>query len=247
MIEDLLDALKKRTRKDFLDSRTEVRDGQRRIRTDGKKALLADAEQRAQVAAFMEAFAAQQAEPKFYRVLDVARRIAGTGSLGVERYVLLVAGKSSPDGNYLLDLKQSLPSSLRGLLQVPQPDWPDEAHRVVRLQQRMQAASQAFLAPVMLGKRACVLRDLQPSEDRVDLAAWQGKLRRLENAIATMGQILAWAQLRSSGRQGAANADELIAFAQSGSWKQRLLELSVEAAGAVEQDWRDYCASDLGT
>jgi len=43
----------------------------------------------------------------------VARRIAGTGSLGVERYVLLIEGKGSPDGNYLLDLKQALPAVLR--------------------------------------------------------------------------------------------------------------------------------------
>ena len=32
-------------------------------------------------------------------MLDVARRIAGTGSLGVERYAILVEGKGSPDIN----------------------------------------------------------------------------------------------------------------------------------------------------
>ena len=111
----------------------------------------------------------------------------------------------------------------------------------------MQAVSPAFLAPVTLGARACVLRDLQPSADRVDLAAWQGKLRRLETAIATMGQILAWAQLRSSGRQGSANVDELIAFARERKWKMTLLNLATETAEAVEKDWEEYCASDLGT
>jgi len=247
LIQDQLDALKKRNRKDFLDSRTELKGERRHIRLDGKKTLAVGDEQRAQVEDFMEAFAARQAEPNFFRLLDVARRIAGTGSLGVERYALLVEGKGSPDGNYVLELKQSLPSSLIDHLKVPQPDWLNEAERVVCLQRRMQAVSPAFLAPVTLGARACVLRDLQPSADRVDLAAWQGKLRRLETAIATMGQILAWAQLRSSGRQGSANADELITFMQERKWKTTLLNLATETAEAVEKDWEEYCASDLGT
>jgi uncharacterized protein (DUF2252 family) len=51
-----------------------------------------------------------QPNPAFYEVLDVARRIAGTASLGIDRYVILIHGKGSPDRNYLLDLKQALPS-----------------------------------------------------------------------------------------------------------------------------------------
>ena len=38
-----------------------------------------------------------QADPEFYEVLDVARRIAGNGSLGVDRFAILVRGKGSPD------------------------------------------------------------------------------------------------------------------------------------------------------
>jgi uncharacterized protein (DUF2252 family) len=45
-------------------------------------------------------------------VLDIGRRIAGTGSLGVERYVVLVEGKGSPDRNYLLDIKEAKPSAM---------------------------------------------------------------------------------------------------------------------------------------
>ena len=58
------------------------------------------------------AFAATQPNPKFFEVLDIACRIAGTGSLGVERFVVLVEGKGSPDGNYLLDIKEAKPSAM---------------------------------------------------------------------------------------------------------------------------------------
>lgn len=247
MIRDLLDALQKRSRKDFLDIRTELKGAHRRIRLDGKKALPVSEEQRARILSFMETFAAQQPEPEFFRLLDVARRIAGTGSLGVDRCVLLIEGKGSPDGNYLLDLKESLPSSLLAHLKLPQPQWKNEAQRIVSLQKRMQAVSQAFLTPTTIGRTAYVLRSLQPSADRVDLAAWQGKLRRLETTLATMGEILAWAQLRSSGRQGAAAADQLIAFAEGAKWKCRLLELAADAAATVEQDWIEYCSANPGT
>jgi uncharacterized protein (DUF2252 family) len=37
-------------------------------------------------------------------LLDVKYRLAGNGSLGLERYLIWVAGKGSPDQNYLLDL-----------------------------------------------------------------------------------------------------------------------------------------------
>jgi hypothetical protein len=40
--------------------------------------------------------------PSFFAP-DVARRIAGTGSLGVQRYVILVEGKGSTGGHYLPD------------------------------------------------------------------------------------------------------------------------------------------------
>jgi hypothetical protein len=60
-------------------------------------------------------------DPDFFEVLDVARRIAGNGSLGVDRYVILVRGKGSPDGNDLLDLKEALPSAVLPRVATPSP------------------------------------------------------------------------------------------------------------------------------
>jgi len=247
MVGDLLNSLRGRQRADYLDTRT-VRKGKLRVlRTDGKKALPASDKQRAKVTAFMKRFAAEQPNPDFYKVLDVARRIAGTGSLGVDRYVILVQGKGSPDGNYLLDLKQALPSSLAPYLKVPQPKWKNQAQRVVSLQRRCQAVSMAFLQPVTLGKTAYVLRGLQPSEDRVALKQPRHTLAEIEQVMTVMGNIVAWAQLRSSGRQGSAIADELIAFGEGKKWKKQLLDAAQKCAAQVRKDWQTYCkAYDAG-
>jgi uncharacterized protein (DUF2252 family) len=236
LIGGLLDGLRDRSRPAFLDERTSLHGKKRLLRLDGKKALGASAAQRAEVEAFMRQFAAAQPDPDFFKVIDVARRIAGTGSLGVDRYVILVRGKGSPDGNYLLDLKQTLPSSLLPHLEVPQPRWPTEAHRVVALQRRMQAVSMAFLQPVQLGGRPFVLRALQPSQDRIALAPRGQTPADLEGLMEALGRLIAWAQLRSAGREGSAIAYELIAFGANGGWQAALLDASHDAAEQVRQD-----------
>jgi uncharacterized protein (DUF2252 family) len=248
LVHELLATLKARTRAAFLDKRTERKNGGRRIRRDGEHALRADRAGRERAARLIDAFAASQDNPGFFRVLDVARRIAGTGSLGMERYVVLVEGKGSPDGNYLLDLKQATSSSLVPHLKIRQPAWPSQAHRVVAVQRRMQAVSMAFLHPIVDGKSSYVLRDLQPSEDRVSLDVRRTGLGQVSGVIEEMGQLMAWAHLRSSGRQGSAIADELIDFGTSArSWRRDLLDAAHQCAAQVENDWRAYCqAHDAG-
>lgn len=242
MVRELFDGLGGRKRVELLDRRTERVGTTRRLKVDGKKALPADDAARAAVNEFMTAFAREQDDPAFYRPLDVARRIAGTGSLGVDRYVVLVEGKGSPDGNYLLDLKVALPSSVAPHVKAAQPAWKNEAERVVAIQYRAQAVSQAFLHAVELGGRSYVLRSLQPSEDRVDLTAWDGKLARLETVVSTMARLAAWAQLRSSGRDGSAIADTLIAFGARRDWRGPIVELAAAGAAQVAADWQAYCA-----
>lgn len=248
LVEQLLVSLKARTRTEFLDRRTERKRSRRTIRCDGRHALAASEEQRVSVTDLINEFASEQPSPAFFNVLDVARRIAGTGSLGVERYVILVEGKGSPDGNYLLDLKQALPSSLQPDPTIEQPPWPSQAHRVVALQRRMQAVSMAFLHPILTQTQSYILRGLQPSEDRVTLDASNSEFAQIEGVLQEMGCVLAWAQLRSSGRQGSVIADELIDFgATSTKWHHELHEAAQHCAKQVMKDWQTYCiAYDAG-
>ncbi|SDI41715.1 DUF2252 domain-containing protein [Paraburkholderia phenazinium] len=261
MVRDLFDALSKRSRVDLLNRRTELKGKKRVLRIDGKKALPVSDEARAEVTAFMNEFTKQQHQvassnnpnhsnnsngadsADFYRIIDVARRVAGTGSLGVDRYVMLVEGKGSPDGNFLLDLKEALPSSVAPRVKTKQPEWGSESQRVVAIQRRSQAVSQAFLHAVEFRQRPYVLRSLQPTEDRVALSDWDGKLPRLEAVVNTMAQLSAWAQLRSGGRQGSAIADELIAFGCRKDWQMPLIELAVQCEAQVIEDWKAYCAA----
>ncbi|MHB8630042.1 MAG: DUF2252 domain-containing protein [Aggregatilineales bacterium] len=246
LIKDLLTNVEQRRRKDFLDARTEPPDkhpGKRRLRIDNHHTLPIDKSERHHVIDLINAWAKSQPKPEFYTVLDVARRIAGTGSLGVKRYMLLVEGNGSPDHNYLLDLKQELPSALQPYLALHQPQWRSEAERCTTIQVRMQATPPALLSNLELEGASLRLKELQPREDRVALNQSGGKLQRLEQLIATLGQIVAWAELRSSGRQGSATADDMIAFGQNIGWHAPLLEYVEAYAQRVETDFATFSAA----
>ncbi|MCX7135265.1 MAG: DUF2252 family protein, partial [Proteobacteria bacterium] len=169
MIKDLMRSLEQRSRDELLDKRTGRAKSGRRLRIDGSHALAITAADRNRIAALLKRFAAATDKPGFYRVLDAARRIAGNGSLGVERYMVLVEGKGSPDNNYLLDLKLAVPSALTQSLKLRQPKWASEAQRVVGCQRIVQAISPALLHAVDGGRKSYVLKELQPTADRLDL------------------------------------------------------------------------------
>jgi uncharacterized protein (DUF2252 family) len=240
MVKELLASVKRRTREALLDSRTVFRGKRRRLRVDGRRTLAIPKHDIAHVVQCIQDFARSTRDAQFYDVLDVARRVAGTASLGLERYVALVRGSGSPDGNWLLDLKEARPSALAAHLEHPQPLWPNEAERVVRVQHRMQAISPALLQSVSIRGRPFVLRELQPTEDRLALEHWHGRLGRLHKVMITVGHLVAWAQLRSSSRDGSARIDDLIELAHRPMWRRELLRTARAYATTVERDWRRF-------
>jgi uncharacterized protein (DUF2252 family) len=244
LVGELLNSLRTRTRPAFLDScapRAAGRRATRRLRVDGTRALPASAAQTATVSHFMADFAKSQPNQNFFQVLDVARRIAGTGSLGLDRFVVLVEGKGSPDGNYLLDLKEAAPSCLlaplKCHLKVKQPPWATQGQRIVGVADRVQAVPMAFTHAVLMDERSFILRGLQPSEDRIGLLQRQATTPEQMLALMShLGQLVAWGHLRASGRGGAANADDLLAFATRSKWPARLLDSAHLSAEQTRSD-----------
>jgi uncharacterized protein (DUF2252 family) len=242
MVRELLDSVRDRKRKTLLNERTKEKRGRRRIRVDGVKALEASRDDVTRVTKLVEQLGDQAGGRKFYRVLDVARRVAGCGSLGLARWIVLVEGKGSPRGNYLLDLKEARAPASTGESPCRQPRWTSDAERIVAVQRRVQAVSPALLASVTMRGRGFVLRELQPLEDRMRMEAWGGDRKNLCDAMTAMGQVTAWAALRASGREGSAIADDLIAFAGERGWKRGVLSMARRVAARTLAEWRDFSA-----
>ena len=99
----------------------------------------------------------------------------------------------------------------------------------------------ALLHPLLDAQQSWVLRAIQPSEDRIDLSAAGVSLADVRGVVEDMGRLLAWAQLRSSGRQGAAKADELVEFgARHAAWSADLLNTAKVCADQVRSDWKAW-------
>jgi uncharacterized protein (DUF2252 family) len=243
MVKALLEQVKRRKRTRLVESRTTWKKDRRRLRIDGKHTLPATDDQRAHVAQWLGKFARSQSDPSFFKILDIACRVAGVGSLGLDRYVVLVRGDGGSDGNAIIDAKWPAPSSLAPFDRLPQPTWRSEPGRVVTVQQRMQGTTPALLDAVKIGSGGYVLRELQPSKDRLTLKDARGRPRRLRSVVSTMARVTAWAQLRSSGRQGSAVADDLIAFADDSGWQRPLIDYGRLYADKVERDYKVFVST----
>jgi uncharacterized protein (DUF2252 family) len=239
MVRDLLGKVTGRTRLQLLKARTVRTSDARRLRlTD--RALPIDAARRAELTTLVERFGLEQGQPHFYRVLDIAWRVAGKGSLGLERYVILVEGKGSPRGNYLLDLKRAAPSALPVARGRGAPRWPSEAQRVVTTQRLAQAIAPALLHAVSVGGRSFVLKELQPMIDRLDLSTWDGRIDRLESVVDSMSAVTAWAHLRTCYRHGACTPEELQRYVARAHWQRALPALALRCSERALDQWSAF-------
>jgi uncharacterized protein (DUF2252 family) len=243
MVKKFLETLENRNRRSFIENRTIITGNKKRLKIDNSHIIELDKNRKREISETIYNWAKSQPDPEFYKVLDVGIRIAGTGSLGLERYVLLVEGKGSPNRNYLLDLKIANPSCMKDYLTSEQPKWKNQADRIINIQKRMQAFPLALLSSIKINDKWFVLKALQPAQDKLDLRLCKGKLSKLEPVIKTMSEITAWDQLRSSGRQGSAMVDELIEFAYSGNWKKELNNYCLYYTEHVKENFKQFSDS----
>ncbi len=135
--------------------------------------------------------------PEAYKVLDVTGRIAGIGSLGLRRYLVLVEGGGPPDENLLLDIKEARPSCLHGCTEAPQPDTGgNEARRVVEAQRTLQARPTLGLDVVEIQGEGFRMRQMIPEENRSSLDRFQKKPEKLRDAVEVAGRLTGWSHLR---------------------------------------------------
>ena len=244
IIKELLDKVGQRTQKDILQLRTYNKGDKLKLNIDNVHTIKADKKIKELVARCIHSWAAKQNDSDFYEVKDVAHRIAGTGSLGINRFIILVNGKGKKGGRFLLDMKQALPSSLHKRFAVKQPKWENEASRVVEVQKRVQSAYPALLHTMIMEGVPYVLKEMQPTEDKIGIISLGNKMKTLEAMIKDFANLCAWGNLRSGGRDGSSIADDLIAFGKnSGKWKKELVAYTFNYSKQVKKDFIAYCKS----
>jgi uncharacterized protein (DUF2252 family) len=174
------------------------------------------------------------------RAEDVCELVTGTGSIGVNKYVVLV-NKPLTGKKYLLVVKEALPSSLQPYIHTPQPAWKNEAERICAIQYRMQHVTPGDLDTFSFKDNWYVTKWVQPIADKINIDEFIDEKDKQISLMNTFGRLAASAQLRSSGRDGSAIADELIRFGSGKEWIPALLDFAKAYTATVKKDYRDYC------
>ena len=235
-VSELLARVAARKRRELLEKRTVVVGDRRRFRIGVNFLRLPRGTRKACAQAFRR-FADGEAKraghpPERFAVLDVAWRVAGTGSLGTFRVAVLVEGHGTRDGAWMFDMKAMGESAGSRFATGPVEDGPERAATALRTLLRS--------APMMLGTvrvlgRGLLVRRLTPQEDRLDWPTIPHAQRG--PTLAFLGGLTAAAH-----RRGAAGKSlPPLAEADGG----RVLRNAVELAGLHESVALAY-ATELG-
>lgn len=165
-VQRLTERVEARSKRQLLDDHTRESRGRRRLRRDDHLWPLSRAERRSAEQAFaryVAATCAKHERPRaHFDVLDVARRVAGTGSLGSLRIAVLTRG--GDNGEWLFDLKEepTCASSGQGLRGCA------GAERALAAIEACAPAPPRMLGTTTYGRTSMLVRRLSPQEDKLD-------------------------------------------------------------------------------
>ncbi|MGO4331665.1 DUF2252 family protein [Cupriavidus sp. 2TAF22] len=238
MVATLLRRVRRRRRGELLAERTVRSGGKRRLLVDGRRALAPLKGERKRAAAILGEFDRQSVHGRLVAD-DTARRIAGVGSLGLERYVVLAHADGNLGAQRLVDIKRAAPSAWKSMPLRAQPGWHSEAARVVQIQHAMQAASPALLSAVAMESASYIVKGLQPTADRVNIGPRTARAD-LREVLLTMARVAAWAHLRGCGHEAADRIEQLQEFAAAARWRAPVLRLARHGCEVAQAQWKAF-------
>jgi uncharacterized protein (DUF2252 family) len=170
---------------------------------------------------------------KQYRLVHVARKVVGVGSVGTRAWIALMVGRDTSDPLFL-QLKEAGPSVLEGFVHASR--FANHGERVVTGQRLMQASSDIFLGwtRVRAGfdgrERDFYVRQLRDWKGSADVASM------VPAGMALYAELCAWTLARAHARSGDSIA--IAAYLGSGDAFDRAVR---QFAGAyADQNQRDY-------
>jgi uncharacterized protein (DUF2252 family) len=234
-VSDLLARVAARKRRELLEKRTVVVGHRRRFRIGDNFLRLPPGTRKACAQAFRRFAVAESKRAghplERFSVLDVAFRVAGTGSLGAFRVAVLVEGHGTRDGAWMFDMKGMEESAGARFATAPVEAGPE---RVATALRTLLRSPPAMLGTVRVLGHGLLVRRLTPQEDRLD---WP-TVPRAQRAptLAFLGNLTAAAH-----RRGARKSLPPLAEADG----RRVLRNAVELAGLHESAALAY-AAELG-
>jgi uncharacterized protein (DUF2252 family) len=167
-----------------------------------------------------------------FRVVDIARKAVGVGSVGTRAWIVLFVGRDESDPLFL-QAKEAQPSVLERF--VGKSTYPNDGERVVAGQHLMQASSDIFLGWERTKGIDGVHRDFYVRQ----LKDWKGSIDPASIApsgLAAYGRVCGWTLARAHARSGDRIA--LAAYLGTGVTFDRAIAAFAETY--ADQNQRDF-------
>jgi uncharacterized protein (DUF2252 family) len=170
-----------------------------------------------------------------YRVVDVAHKVVGVGSVGLRAYLALCEG-SGPDDVLFLQLKQARRSVVAPYVHGATALHGHQGQRVVEYQQALQTVSDPLLGWTTVGERQYYVRQFRDMKGSFDLDHMEPT--GLTDYAAVCGLLLAKGHARTSG------ASMIAAYLGGGGKARKAIRRFARAyADQTERDFDDLRAA----
>ncbi len=192
------------------------------------------------LADFRTRFKQRNGTEGFFAVEDICGRVSGIGSMGRQRYVVLLAGKGSAEArNVLVEFKEALPSAY-DLYRERDKDAAAagrRAERVATVLKESQAVSDSYTGWAVDGSQSFQVRQRGPRDDRIKL----GKLAvdAVEDVLRVQASLLARVHARAAMR-AVGPTNPLGELEDAAAFCQRVLGFALGYADEVRRDWQRF-------
>ena len=238
---DFLTAADKARERDILKKRTISKKKKLMLSLDDERHFKLDKKLKAELIAHVNEWIKTSSDgPYNFEVKSAVFRLAGTGSIGVKRYLFLLKSTNTKNKFLLVDMKQSTASSILPYIPTKQLAWDNEAERIITIQKRMQNVSSALLSTTVFRGDSYVIQELQPVKDTIKFKLLRDQYRDIYQVIDDMAALTASAELRSGGIQGSSNIDDLSAFGLSQDWQEEVINYARKYAERVKRDYGQF-------
>jgi len=164
----------------------------------------------------------------FYRPIDVAFKVVGTGSVGLRDYCVYLEG-NGPGDPLFLQLKEEAASSYAPYLPDAHPA-PHNGKRTAEGQRAMQIQTDPFLGWTHIGGRQYLVRQLNDHKGSIEIEDLAGA--NLKAYAEVCGELLARGHARSG------DAQVIAGYIGSGdAFAEALAEFGLAYADQTVKDW----------
>jgi len=166
----------------------------------------------------------------FYRPMDVAFKVVGTGSVGLRNYCIYFEG-NGPSDPLFLQVKEEVASAYAPYLPDAHP-VPDNGQRTAEGQKAMQMQSDPFLGWTRIGNRQYLVRQLNDHKGSIELEDLKG------SGLAAYAEVCGELLARGHARSG----DPMVIsgyLGSGGGFSEALAKFGALYADQTMKDWED--------